>query len=177
LTGEGTLLGTFQYMAPEQLEGKEADRRTDIFAFGTLLFEMATGRKAFEGTSQASLIASILTTSPPGCPSTRSGSHADVVPLALDHIVERCLAKDPDERWQTARDLKWNWNGSRPGVCAPSRRSRFTRRAMSVRLLSSLRRRLWSSPGRSASADFVSRHLRRSDSASRLRLVRSSRAA
>jgi len=103
LTGEGTLLGTFQYMAPEQLEGKEADRRTDIFAFGTLLFEMATGRKAFEGTSQASLIASILTTSPPGLSSTRSGSHAEALPLALDHIVERCLAKNPDERWQTAR--------------------------------------------------------------------------
>ncbi|HEY9464135.1 MAG TPA: serine/threonine-protein kinase, partial [Vicinamibacterales bacterium] len=106
LTGEGTLLGTFQYMAPEQLEGKEADGRTDIFAFGTLLFEMATGRKAFEGTSQASLIASILTTTPPVLSSTRPGSHADAVPVALDHIVERCLAKNPDERWQTARDLK-----------------------------------------------------------------------
>jgi len=128
LTGEGTLLGTFQYMAPEQLEGKEADRRTDIFAFGTLLFEMATGRKAFEGTSQASLIASILTTSPPGLSSTRSGSHADVVPLALDHIVERCLAKDPDERWQTARDLKLELEWVATGGVRTITARRFTRR-------------------------------------------------
>jgi len=106
LTEEGTLVGTFQYMAPEQLEGKEADRRTDIFALGILLYEMATGRKAFAGASQASLIASILTARPPAISSTRLTSHADPLPLALDHIVERCLAKEPDERWQTARDVK-----------------------------------------------------------------------
>ena len=64
LTQEGTILGTFQYMAPEQLEGKDADARTDIFAFGAVLYEMATGRKAFSGTSQASLIAAILHTEP-----------------------------------------------------------------------------------------------------------------
>ena len=65
LTGRGTILGTFQYMAPEQLEGKEADARTDIFAFGAVLYEMATGRRAFEGGSQASLIAAILEREPP----------------------------------------------------------------------------------------------------------------
>jgi Tol biopolymer transport system component/predicted Ser/Thr protein kinase len=106
LTAEGTLVGTFQYMAPEQLEGKEADRRSDIFAFGAVLFEMATGRKAFAGSSQASLIASILTSRPPLISATRSATHADPLPRALDHVVDRCLAKNPDERWQTARDLK-----------------------------------------------------------------------
>ena len=90
-------------MAPEQLQGKEADERTDIFAFGTLLFEMATGRKAFDGPTQAGLIASILTrTATASVRSTRDGD----LPPALDHIVERCIAKDPDDRWQTARDLQ-----------------------------------------------------------------------
>src|SRR5262249_8208739 len=102
LTAEGTILGTFQYMAPEQLEGKDADARTDIFAFGTLAYEMATGRKAFEGQSQASLIASILTLQPPPI-STAYGQRG--LPASLDHILERCLAKNPDDRWQTARDL------------------------------------------------------------------------
>jgi Tol biopolymer transport system component len=106
LTAEGTIIGTFHYMAPEQLEGNDVDRRTDIFAFGVLLFEMATGRKAFEGGSRASLIASILTAQPPAISSTRATRHDDVLPFALDHIVERCLAKSPDARWQTARDVK-----------------------------------------------------------------------
>lgn len=106
LTAEGTIVGTFQYMAPEQLEGKESDPRTDIFAFGTMLFEMATGRKAFEGKSQASLIASIMTSRPPAISSLRHASRDGVLPPSLDHIVERCLAKNPDERWQTARDLR-----------------------------------------------------------------------
>ncbi len=106
LTGEGTLLGTFQYMAPEQLEGKEADRRTDIFAFGTLLFEMATGRKAFEGDEPGEPDGVHPDDQSPVLSSSRSGSHTDAVPVALDHLVERCLAKNPDERWQTARDLK-----------------------------------------------------------------------
>ena len=103
LTAEGTILGTIQYMAPEQLENKNADARTDIFALGTLLYEMATGRKAFEGKSQASLIASILTEHPPPISSTQQGKG---LPSSLDHIVERCLAKNPDDRWQTARDVK-----------------------------------------------------------------------
>ena len=106
LTGEGTIVGTLHYMAPEQLEGRTADARTDIFAFGTMLFEMATGKKAFEGQSHASLIASILTSDPPSISSARPASGVGLLPPALDHIAERCLAKNPDDRWQSARDLK-----------------------------------------------------------------------
>src|SRR5206468_2132009 len=108
LTAEGTILGTFQYMAPEQLEGKEADERTDIFAFGVLLYEMVTGRKAFEGESQASLIAAIMGKDPPPM--------APLSPPALERVVRTCLAKDPDDRWQSARDLareiRWIGTGS-----------------------------------------------------------------
>ncbi len=106
LTGVGQVAGTPQYMAPEQLEGKPVDARTDLFAFGALVHEMATGRRAFEATSQASLVAAILGTDPPPISSLQPLS-----PPALDRVVKKCLAKDPDERWQTARDLadalKW----------------------------------------------------------------------
>ena len=87
-------------MAPEQLEGKDADARTDIFAFGALLYEMVTGKKAFEGTSQASLISAIMSSQPP-----KISERQPMSPRELDHIVERCLAKHPDERWQTASDV------------------------------------------------------------------------
>jgi Tol biopolymer transport system component len=100
LTAQGTILGTLQYMAPEQVEGKEADSRTDIFAFGVVVYEMATGKKAFEGKSQASLIAKILETDPPPMSSLQP-----MTPPALDRIVKRCLAKEADERWQSARDI------------------------------------------------------------------------
>ena len=100
LTAEGTILGTLQYMAPEQLEGKEADSRTDIFAFGAVVYEMATGKKAFEGKSQASLIAAIMEKEP------RPMSELQpMTPALLDRVVKKCLAKEPDERWQTASDL------------------------------------------------------------------------
>ena len=106
LTEEGTLLGTLEYMSPEQVEGKPVDARTDIFAFGVVLYEMATGKKAFEGESKASLAAAILTFEPP--PITKI---QPLTPPALDRVVTRCLAKDPENRWQTARDLtlelKW----------------------------------------------------------------------
>ncbi len=106
LTKEGSILGTFQYMAPEQLEGKEADARTDIFAFGSVLYEMVTGKRAFEGKSQASLIGAILKDDPKPLSEIQSMS-----PPTLDHVVKKCLAKDPENRWQTARDLhgelKW----------------------------------------------------------------------
>ncbi len=100
LTAEGTIIGTLQYMAPEQLEGKEADARTDIFAFGALVYEMVTGKKAFEGASQASLIGAILKDQPRSMRELQ-----DLTPASIDHVVQRCLAKQPDERWQTATDL------------------------------------------------------------------------
>jgi len=106
LTTAGSVLGTFQYMAPEQLHGQEADARADIFSFGAVLYEMATGRKAFEARSQASLIGAILHTEPPAISSVQAD-----VPRPLDHLVTRCLAKNPEERWQAAHDLmlelKW----------------------------------------------------------------------
>jgi Tol biopolymer transport system component len=119
LTQEGTILGTFQYMAPEQLEGKEADARTDIFAFGCVLYEMATGQKAFSGKSQASLISSIMGSEPP--PVSRV---SPMTPPAFDRVVRTCLAKDADDRWQTAHDvmleLKWvAEGGSAAGLPAP----------------------------------------------------------
>ena len=119
LTQEGTILGTFQYMAPEQLEGKEADARTDIFAFGAVLYEMATGRKAFAGTSQASLISAIMKEEPAPIATVQP-----LTPPALDRVVRTCLAKDPEERWQSAHDLKseLSWiaqAGSQAGVAAP----------------------------------------------------------
>lgn len=101
LTEKGTILGTVSYMAPEQLEGKAIDARTDIFAFGAVLYEMATGRRAFPGESQASIIAAILDRDPPPVSSVRSG-----LPASLDHVVQKCLAKDPESRWQDAADLR-----------------------------------------------------------------------
>ena len=101
LTQKGTILGTVQYMAPEQLEGKEADARSDIFAFGAVLYEMATGKKAFSGASQASLISAILRDDPKPVSSVQP-----MTPPALDRVVQSCLAKDPEERWQSAGDLR-----------------------------------------------------------------------
>jgi Tol biopolymer transport system component len=100
LTAQGTIVGTFQYMAPEQIEGAEADARADIFSFGCVLYEMATGRRPFEGKTQTSLIAAILAAEPPAVASIRPAT-----PLALDQIIRTCLAKDPDERFQSAHDL------------------------------------------------------------------------
>ena len=100
ITTPGTILGTFQYMAPEQLEGRQADPRTDIFAFGAVVYEMATGRRAFAGSSQASLITAIMSSQPPPLKTLQP-----VAPPALERIVCKCLEKDPERRWQTARDL------------------------------------------------------------------------
>jgi eukaryotic-like serine/threonine-protein kinase len=123
LTQEGTILGTFQYMAPEQLEGKEADERTDIFALGAVLYEMATGRKAFAGASQASLISAIMQSNPPPISSIQP-----VTPAALDRVVMTCLAKDPEDRWRSAGDvakeLKWIAEGSGAAASVPARRSK-----------------------------------------------------
>jgi Tol biopolymer transport system component/predicted Ser/Thr protein kinase len=119
LTERGTVLGTFQYMAPEQLEGGEADSRSDIFAFGAVLYEMATGRKAFSGKSQASLIGSILRDDPPSV-----NEVAPMTPPALNRVIKTCLAKDPEDRFQTAHDVKLQlqWiaeGGSQAGLPAP----------------------------------------------------------
>jgi eukaryotic-like serine/threonine-protein kinase len=120
VTAQGTILGTLQYMAPEQLEGKEADARTDIFAFGAVVYEMATGKRAFEGKSQASVIGAILKDDPPPISSLQP-----MTPPALDRVVKKCLRKDPDERWQSARDvtdeLKWiAEGGSQAGLLTPT---------------------------------------------------------
>jgi Tol biopolymer transport system component len=127
LTQEGAILGTFQYMAPEQLEGREADGRTDIFALGAVLYEMATGRKSFSGNSQASLISAIMQTDPAPISSVQPTS-----PPTLDRVVKTCLAKDPEDRWQSAGDvakeLKWIAEGSQAQLLAPAaapRRSRL----------------------------------------------------
>ena len=101
LTEEGTIIGTFQYMAPEQLEGLPVDARTDIFAFGALLYEMLTGKRVFNGKSRASLIAAILAAEPQSISATRHR-----IPPALDRIVSICLRKDPEERWQSAHDVR-----------------------------------------------------------------------
>jgi Tol biopolymer transport system component len=118
LTEHGTILGTFQYMAPEQLEGHPADARTDIFALGAVLYEMATGRRAFAGQSRTSLIAAIVSSQPPPVSSVQEMS-----PPALDHVIRKCLEKDPEDRWQSARDvmaeLRWiAEGGSRVGLPA-----------------------------------------------------------
>jgi len=119
LTAEGTIVGTFQYMAPEQLEGKEADARSDLFGFGCVLYEMATGKRPFDGKTQASVVASILASEPPPISSLQP-----LTPPALERLVKTCIAKDPDERFQTAHDLKLQlkWiaeGGSQAGVPAP----------------------------------------------------------
>ena len=98
LTMKGQILGTLLYMSPEQVNGQEADSRSDIFSFGLVLYEMLTGKRAFDGSTPASVIAAILERPAP--------SVADVAPPALDRVLKRCLEKDPEQRWQSARDLK-----------------------------------------------------------------------
>lgn len=129
ITAEGTILGTLQYMAPEQIEGREVDARTDIFAFGVVVYEMATGKKAFEGKSQASLIAKILETDPPSISSLQPMS-----PPALDRLVKKCLSKEPEKRWQAASDvsdeLKWiaeQLHSPQPAIAAPGPAPQTTR--------------------------------------------------
>ena len=130
LTAAGAVLGTYPYMSPEQLTGRDVDARGDIFAMGAIVYEMATGQRAFGGTTAATVIGAVLHTDPPPVSSLQS-----MTPASLDRVVSRCLAKDPDDRWQTARDLllelKWvsdphspttverRWSKARPiGIAA-----------------------------------------------------------
>src|SRR5262245_27684892 len=131
LTKEGTILGTFQYMSPEQLEGEETDARSDLFALGAVLYEMATGKRAFLGKNKTSLIAAIVSSQPPSISSVQP-----VPPPALDHVVRKCLEKDPEDRWQSAHDvatqLRWiSEAGSQAVVAAPLGLKRKTREKLS----------------------------------------------
>jgi Tol biopolymer transport system component/predicted Ser/Thr protein kinase len=116
LTGKGEILGTFQYMSPEQINGQEAGPESDIFSFGLVLYEMLTGKRAFDSSTPASVIASILERPAP--------SVADVAPPSLDRLLKRCLEKDSEQRWQSARDLKteleWIGHALEPGKTATS---------------------------------------------------------
>jgi serine/threonine protein kinase len=118
LTTEGTIVGTIQYMAPEQLEGKEADNRSDIFALGSVLYEMVTGKRAFEGKTTASTIASILAAEPKPLIAMQPLS-----PPALEHVIATCIAKDPEERWQScadvSRQLEWVAKAPKPTQTSP----------------------------------------------------------
>jgi Tol biopolymer transport system component/predicted Ser/Thr protein kinase len=120
LTAQGTVVGTFQYMSPEQVEGKEADARSDIFALGAVLYEMAAGKRAFEGNTAASAMAAVLERDPAPISSLQP-----MTPLAFERLVKNCLAKDPDDRWQTAHDVKLQLKqilegGSQASATAPA---------------------------------------------------------
>jgi len=118
LTAQGTVMGTFQYMAPEQIEGREADARSDIFALGAVLYEMATAKRAFEGKTVASAMAAVLERAPAPISSLQP-----MAPAVLDHVVQECLAKDPEARWQNVSDIacELRWIASSPsGTGAPS---------------------------------------------------------
>jgi eukaryotic-like serine/threonine-protein kinase len=116
ITTPGMIIGTVQYMAPEQLEGRDADARTDVFAFGAVLYEMLSGSKAFPGATQASVVAAILDREPASLAALLPSA-----PPALDRVVMRCLAKDPDERWQSTADLasELRWIEATLGQPAP----------------------------------------------------------
>src|SRR5258708_669443 len=120
LTAEGAVMGTLNYMPPEQLEGRVVDARSDIFALGLLLYEMATGKRAFDGTSRHTVAIAILESEPEPVSNIRP------VPPILEQVIGRCLAKHPDERWQSAHDVRMLLETSESGtplVRAPKRRS------------------------------------------------------
>jgi Tol biopolymer transport system component len=128
LTAEGKLVGTFRYMSPEQIEGKEADARSDLFALGAVLYEMATGKRAFDGKTLASVVAAVLEREP-----TSVLELQPLTPAALERVIRTCLAKDPDQRFQSAHDLKLELEWIREGaghsgrrLTAPSRAKRET---------------------------------------------------
>ena len=121
-TAHGTILGTVQYMAPEQVEGKDVDARSDIWALGAVIYEMVTGTRPFQGDTPASVIGAILKDDPPPV-----SSRQPLTPAMLDRVVARCFEKDPDSRWQSAADLllmlKWGSDGAQVSTAAVPRRS------------------------------------------------------
>jgi serine/threonine protein kinase/dipeptidyl aminopeptidase/acylaminoacyl peptidase len=131
LTQEGTIVGTYQYMSPEQISGEAIDARSDIFAFGAVLYEMLTGSAAFRGKNRTSIVAAIISGQPQPISSIQP-----LTPPALERVIKTCLAKDPDDRWQTAHDvgLELDWiaqGGSQAGVAAPVAHRRRTRERVS----------------------------------------------
>jgi len=139
LTAEGTIIGTFQYMSPEQLSGKGVDARSDIFSFGALLYEMATGKRAFEGKSQISVASAILEKEPEPLAAIQP-----MAPPALEHVVQTCLIKDPEARWQSAadivRELRWiSASSSQAGPAHVARhRWRVPERAIGIAIIAAL---------------------------------------
>ena len=137
VTQEGTIVGTFQYMSPEQIEGKDLDGRSDIFSLGAVLYEMLTGQRAYPGKTQLSVASAILERDPAPINSVKP-----LTPAPLDHAIRRCFAKDPEERWQTARDvaieLKWiadsgsQSSAASPGLKRSKSSSQFTLAALAV---------------------------------------------
>ena len=139
-TAHGTILGTIHYMAPEQVEGRPADTRSDIWALGAVLYEMATGQRPFDGESAASVVGAIMQGTP-----VPLATRQPLTPPAFEHLVERCLAKDPDERWQHAgdvrRELAWvaNTSAGAPAVHVSDARTQTSaRRAWAVAVLAVL---------------------------------------
>src|SRR5580658_7731209 len=116
LTTAGSIVGTIQYMAPEQIEGKEADARSDIFAFGAVLYEMAAGKRPFSGKSQISLASSILESDPQPISALKP-----LTPSAFEHVVTTCLQKNPEERYQSAQDIKLELQWVATDRSAPAR--------------------------------------------------------
>ncbi len=132
ITQEGTIVGTFQYMSPEQVEGKEIDGRSDIFTLGAVLYEMLTGQRAFPGKSQLSVASAILEKEPEPIASLKP-----LTPPSLEHTIRRCLVKNPDDRWQSAADVKheldWISQSSATGAAAIVTKSgRASRRALVI---------------------------------------------
>jgi serine/threonine protein kinase len=133
LTGQGAILGTVRYMSPEQVEAKDADHRSDIFSFGAVVYEMVTGRPAFEGGSPASTMAAILEREP-----RPMATLQQLTPPTLDHIVRRCLAKQPEDRWQSAGDLmrELKWAAETGGVASTASGAPADSKSTSARVLS-----------------------------------------
>jgi Tol biopolymer transport system component/serine/threonine protein kinase len=135
-TAQSAVVASVDYLAPEQIEGRAADPRTDVFAFGVLLYEMLTGKRAFEGKSRAVLMAAIMTAEPDPLLAAQP-----LAPPSLDHVLKRCLAKDPDDRWQTTHDLllqlRWvSGSGNVAAIAADKRSRRMTQIAVAVASIS-----------------------------------------